>query len=330
MSEQQPLVSVIIPNYNYERYLKLRIDSVLNQSFEDFEVILLDDASTDGSAEVIKKYQSHPKVSEIIFNKENSGSPFVQWMKGVKMARGKLIWIAEADDLSSPDFLVTCIARLQEFPEAVACMVGSCFIDSSGAKIERKCNYWDKKKSYTDVGYRCINGQFYASHKLYWSNCIQNTSATIFRRDAAMRLVHSPFLSMRSAGDWLFWFQMAMQGSIVETYEKLNYFRIHEKKVTEKAKKGGSGIKEDIAVIHYMEQHLSGLGRYKRSLCHGILYHKFKHLSLDKSTRMEILALMNECLGFTPKEHVILNINRYLRYIFPCLLTWERDRVREE
>ena len=58
-----PTVSVIIPNYNHAPYLKERIDSVLNQTYQDFEVIILDDCSPDNSVEVIEQYRSNPHVS---------------------------------------------------------------------------------------------------------------------------------------------------------------------------------------------------------------------------------------------------------------------------
>lgn len=100
-----PLVSVIIPNYNYARYLDARIESVLNQTFTDFELILLDDVSTDDSLKVFDQYKDNPHVSCLVVNETNSGSPFKQWMKGILLAQGKYIWIAEADDLAESDFL---------------------------------------------------------------------------------------------------------------------------------------------------------------------------------------------------------------------------------
>ena len=54
-----PLVSVVVPNYNYKRYLNLRIQSILQQTYQNIELILLDDASTDGSEEVLSDYQDH-------------------------------------------------------------------------------------------------------------------------------------------------------------------------------------------------------------------------------------------------------------------------------
>ena len=73
-----PTVSVIVPNYCHAPYLEQRIESILQQTFQDFELILLDDCSTDGSREILERYRNHPKVSGIFYNERNSGSPFKQ------------------------------------------------------------------------------------------------------------------------------------------------------------------------------------------------------------------------------------------------------------
>ena len=65
-------VSIIVPSYNHAQFLEERIESILNQDFHNFEVILLDDLSSDNSAEILKKYQNHPKVSHCIINEKNS------------------------------------------------------------------------------------------------------------------------------------------------------------------------------------------------------------------------------------------------------------------
>ena len=100
-----PIVSVILPNYNHSKFLERRFKSILDQTFKDFELIVLDDCSTDNSREVIERYRSHPSVSKIIYNEVNSGSTFEQWSKGFQSARGKYIWIAESDDWCEPTFL---------------------------------------------------------------------------------------------------------------------------------------------------------------------------------------------------------------------------------
>lgn len=95
-------VSVIIPNYCHARFLNRRIDSVLNQTYGDFEVIILDDCSSDNSRDIIETYRHHPRVSHIVYNEKNSGSTFIQWDKGFELAQGEYIWIAESDDEAAP------------------------------------------------------------------------------------------------------------------------------------------------------------------------------------------------------------------------------------
>src|SRR6516225_8534922 len=79
-----PSVSVIVPNYNHARYLRRRVDSIVDQTYQDFELILLDDCSTDGSREVLQSYADDPRV-RIEFNDENTGTPFKQWNRGERM-----------------------------------------------------------------------------------------------------------------------------------------------------------------------------------------------------------------------------------------------------
>ena len=89
MNTSHPKVSVIVPNYNYGRYLTERIESILAQTYQNFELILLDDASSDSSIDILRQYQDHPKVSHCLVNEQNSGSPFPQWQKGIDLAQGE-------------------------------------------------------------------------------------------------------------------------------------------------------------------------------------------------------------------------------------------------
>lgn len=108
------LLTVIIPSYNHGYFLKQRIDSVLNQIFQDFELIILDDCSTDNSKEIIEMYRGNEKITQIIYNDANSGSTFLQWKKGIELAKGEYKWIAESDDYSHPQFLETVLKNFSE------------------------------------------------------------------------------------------------------------------------------------------------------------------------------------------------------------------------
>src|SRR6202043_2352137 len=97
------------------RYLRQRVESVLGQTYQDFEVILLDDCSTDESQSILREYAADPRV-RMEFNEKNSGSTFKQWNKGVRLARGEYVWIAESDDYAEPRLLERLVAVLDADP----------------------------------------------------------------------------------------------------------------------------------------------------------------------------------------------------------------------
>ena len=323
--EKEVQVSVIVPNYNYARYLPMRIESILNQTFTDFELILLDDASTDESVSVLEKYRNNKHVSHIVVNEQNTGSPFQQWMKGISLSRGKYIWIAEADDLAEPDFLETCINSTQQAEDVSICYTGSLLIDNTGQVLRKDVNHWGHRKAKANF---CFNGVLFATHNLYWKNYIINASGAIFSRQKALTLLNSSFKNMHYCGDWLFWFEMAMKGQVIEIYKNLNYFRQHPTKVTENSRKAGEGIKEDILIVKHIEEILGNrLNRYKKRLRHGILYRKKKRLPINKKQKAPLYQSLHDTLHTGVIEYLIERSNQYLRLLIPTLTTGKRDRL---
>ncbi len=102
-ADQIPRVSIIVPNYNHACFLPERLSSIRNQTFKDYELIILDDASSDESINVIRS-ELADFPHQLIINEHNSGSPCSQWLKGIQQARGRYVWIAESDDSCSLDF----------------------------------------------------------------------------------------------------------------------------------------------------------------------------------------------------------------------------------
>ena len=117
-------VSVIVPNYNYARFIRKRIDSIVKQTYPIYELIILDDNSSDNSLEIISKKllevkKKYPKIKvKFVRNSKNSGRAMRQWKKGFEMATGDFIWIAEADDLCSRHFLEEAMKGFND-PEVV-------------------------------------------------------------------------------------------------------------------------------------------------------------------------------------------------------------------
>ena len=135
--DNSPMVSVILPNYNHVVYLKERIESILNQTYQNFELILLDDCSADNSCDILNAYKEHPKVSALVLNEKNTGNTFLQWDRGIRLAKGKYVWIAESDDTADIHFLEATVAALELNPSAIMCLTGSILIDGQGQRMKR-------------------------------------------------------------------------------------------------------------------------------------------------------------------------------------------------
>ncbi len=100
-----PEVSVIIPVFNRENFIRAVIKSVLNQTFQDFEIIVVDDASTDGTKGIVKSMQAKDKRIRLIELENNSGGPSIPTNIGIENAQSPFITILESDDLYLPNFL---------------------------------------------------------------------------------------------------------------------------------------------------------------------------------------------------------------------------------
>lgn len=253
----QPLVSVIIPNYNHAPYLRERIDSVLQQTYPNVEVILLDDCSADNSREIIESYREHPRVAHIVMGESNSGSTFVQWQKGFDLAQGEYIWIAESDDRATPDFLDKLVGKATAHG-AVLAFCRSTFIDSQGEVLPQY--HWDSPRYYKNGG--VYDGRQYAHDCLLYNNKLYNASMIVFRKDA-LRHVSPDYRRFRYCGDWYFWFDVCCQGTIVEVPEALNFFRQHPQKVSVTSEAAGLQFEEGAQCqMHFIHAlHLSSLER---------------------------------------------------------------------
>ncbi|MEM1326644.1 MAG: glycosyltransferase [Bacteroidota bacterium] len=224
-----PLVSIIVPNYNHATYLEQRLDSVFNQTFTDYEVILLDDASTDASIKLLGSYRSHPKVTHVVINERNSGSPFLQWQKGIELAKGKYIWIAESDDWADGLLLEKLVETLEKDGNIQLVYCASYRTESDGEVIGQHqwASVLDDKKWTIDY---INNGQREIEQYLQFRNTIPNASAVVFRRSAV--LTARDYISFRYSGDWALWLHIVNQGKIAYVAEPLNYFRRGEQSLT--------------------------------------------------------------------------------------------------
>lgn len=222
----KPNVSIIIPNYNHAKFLVKRLESVFNQTYQDFEVILLDDASTDRSLDILNVYKSHPKVSHFLVNKNNSGSPFKQWKKGLELAKGDYIWIAESDDYCENNFLEYLVDRVEG--DLDICYCQSYDVDENENTFKNRIGY---TKEFTpnlwEHDFR-LDGDMFNLNYLLFKNVIPNASAVVFRKSILkLDFFNEKMLKMKMCGDWLFWIKLCSENRIGFLSQSLNYFRYH-------------------------------------------------------------------------------------------------------
>lgn len=244
-----PTVSVIVPNYNHAPYLEQRIDSILHQTYQDFELILLDDCSTDHSQSLLESYKKHPKLSHLVFNQTNSGSTFKQWHKGVELAQGKYIWIAESDDWASPDFLETIMQEFSQNDKVGLAYTHSQLIDSQGQTTYTN----DSNNTQQIITYQATQ---YIEQKLTTKNSIWNASMMLFRKSLyPSKNDQQLYGSMKYCGDWFFYVLLCSQNiEVVEIKKTLNHYRIHDKNVSTKALEKGLAFLEGLSVLKHIQQ----------------------------------------------------------------------------
>ncbi len=239
-------LSVILPNYNCAPYLPQRLDSIFGQTFRDFETIILDDASTDASLTILNHYASRGGV-RTVFDHLNSGNPFKQWRKGLEMARGEWVWIAESDDFCDPTFVDSILACFTDECVVLA-YCQSAPVGPDGTLLGPDYLNWtdDLDPQRWGNAYRAT-GQEEIDLALAHKNAIINASAVIMRRVAALAAVEDA-IPFRFAGDWITYAGITRYGDVVYLPETLNRHRRHPTANTSKMIGTLDWLAEDLAV----------------------------------------------------------------------------------
>jgi len=238
----QVKLSVILPNYNYARFFENRLLSILDQGVKIYEIIILDDASTDHSADVIKetlaKYHTRLKNIKVqeIYNKTNSGNVFKQWLKGIEKSTGDLIWICELDDACKKNFLKNILPSFED-NDVILSFSNSyiknhnpigCVLDNIRQSILNPIREDRPYFSYTRDGREEIR------KVLYFYNTIPNVSAVVFRKKPEINFAQilQNSATYKLSGDWYFYISLALLGKVHYCHKKLNIHSVHSSSVT--------------------------------------------------------------------------------------------------
>ena len=208
LSQQNPLVSVIIDNYNYGHFLSQAIESVLNQTYQNFELIVVDDGSTDNSRQIIESYGE--KLIAIFQKNGGQGAAF---NTGIAKAQGESICLLDSDDYYHPDKLSKIVSSFQAHPQWVQISHGRISVDQDGNPV----GSGSKTHNQGDVSHLLLQWGRYA---------MGITSALAYRRQVLEQVLPIPTTRSEAADTYLT-AAIPFYGQVGCINEPLMFYRMH-------------------------------------------------------------------------------------------------------
>jgi glycosyltransferase involved in cell wall biosynthesis len=219
-------VSIIIPSFNHSKFLTERLNSIKNQTYTDWEAIIIDDKSTDNSVQILSEFASDnkAKIKQFIINKNNSGSGYFSWQKGIELADTEFIWIAETDDYSDKYFLEEQINLLINNPQCTLSFCSSNYVNESKEYL-----YNSKKRTHElnvlQNEFKVFEGNVLIK-KMPFNTYITNGSSVVFRRPK--QAIPPEIFDNKLCSDLFLWSFLVQNNSFAFLNKNLNFFRRHE------------------------------------------------------------------------------------------------------
>ena len=249
-----PQVSIIFTSYNHKEFLEQALDSLLNQTFKDFELIIVDDCSTDGSQDILKSYDD-PRI-RLFLNEKNSGSYVKSSNYGASKAVAPYMLFAQCDDWAEPTQLETLMNRMLTHNVGV---VYSCsnMVDEAGHILGT--DYDGRLQSFktlcsSDSVIKKKDAMFF----LLDSCIIPNLSAALIKKSCYEQLggLSDNYLVL---ADWDFWLRMSLITDFYYIREPLNNFRQHSTTIRSTIKMKRQ--LEELFNMFFMIEKASGLSK---------------------------------------------------------------------
>jgi glycosyltransferase involved in cell wall biosynthesis len=205
----KPFISVLIPVYNCEKYIQTAIESVLNQTFSNFELLIIDDKSTDNTVEIIQQFQDE-RIRLVVKEKNSGYTNSLNW--GIANAKGKYIARMDGDDICLPTRFEKQVSFLDANPDVIACGSSSIIIGTDTVVAV--------PENHEEIKLALLKG-----------NCMIHPSIMI-RKDSIDKFSISYDTSKEPAEDYDLWVQLAIIGKLHNLQEVLLHYRIHENQVS--------------------------------------------------------------------------------------------------
>lgn len=239
---QAPRVSVLVPVYRHEHFVRAAIDSIYAQTWRDFEVIVIDDASPDNSVAVVEKLQQQYGFT-FLRNQPNQGVVRT-FNRGLAAARGEYIALLAGDDIWLPGKLAEQVAWMDAHPEAAACSGNIIRIDAQGQPLEKKPSL----RAAADVSF-----EEFLSSRFYFP------APVVLLRRRALDDVQA-FDERFSYEDWPLWLSLSHKGwRLHRLHSVLGHYRIHGENLH---KRIATMEEQNYRILAQYREH----PRYRRSL----------------------------------------------------------------
>jgi len=309
----KPLVSIVVTSYNHAEYLDKRMQSLLAQTYDNIEINVVDDCSTDNSAEVLANYASNPKVKITLLH-ENQGYANASNI-GVDLSRGDYIMFAECDDFSEPSQIEKLINALLLNANAGVAFCQSNMVDENGIIFGTDFEYREKLFQELCSGDVLIPQKM--AHKFFLRSCvIPNMSAAIIRKKY-YDLAGGFDSRYKACADWDFWCRIVNLCDFYYVAKPLNNFRSHQTTV-----RNTSGIQTSTLEIF------------------DILYNSCSRMKLTYSEKLKFKLAIGAIWGSQYKQNslnwfasfpsVWLRSLKYDYFIIFYLLMWIAKRSYEK
>lgn len=225
MYKNTPLVSIVIPSYNHSGFIGKAIESVFNQTYDNIELIIIDDGSTDDSVNVISRTIEPHKDFRVKFFAQQNGGAHAAIMRGIDNAQGSILSILNSDDYYFPERISRMVVEVDVDGDAIAFSKVS-FVDESGVII--KNNDWNK---WYDNALHAVIDSPTVGYALFVCNVCVTSGNMIFTRSLYNKL--NGFSVHKFTHDWDFLLRACYFTEPTFIQEELMAYRIHRSNTTE-------------------------------------------------------------------------------------------------
>ena len=299
-------VSIIVPSYNHKKFLNKRLTSILSQTYSDYELIIIDDYSSDGSQIVLDEFveQNKSKIAHYIKNETNSGSGYNSWKKGIELATTEFIWIAETDDYSHKTFLEKQIEVLEQNSEIALSFTASNYVDSDGVFLYNTDRRTEDLKV-KDSEFGIFEGSEFID-KMPFNTYITNGSSVVFRKPKEN--IPTEVFRHKQISDLFLWTYLIQYRKFSFINSKVNYFRQHANSTTQK-----SATENDGSYYNEIIDYLNFFKMSDRTQC--FTNHYIQHYAWNKKKVLIDFRMIGELENLSRTKYYATVLNFILKKI---------------